>query len=591
MLPNRMSVAAVGQLLAQGIMSQSDAEKLVKSTTTLTNLDLYSGFAFFTEFLNVDDPNLTPDQVVDKILARGVRYSASSSGQSPVGSLTIPMRSIRSSDGILSRVVPSVDISEYKEALSTIKQDFTSKYINNGNFNGKTVHLKVAATQGEFEEMYKSVSNTNRDLNTVQGVNFALRSDGKEVTLSDARVESSSRYDSSLIIINHEVASTTGPTFAFGSSSVAETVMHEYGHSLHRSISRLWGNDKGGELDKDYADLFAQEVSSYGSNNYQEHFAESFAKMLYGRQEVPGFNEFLEKKLKLKKLDPSAFPEILQGNNLIDGFVNFVNNQPSMAGFKFVVTDQVNPLKNLSSTRMNDLLSRIAQGTAGALTFSVMGHFVDDNGRTIKNSSGGTVHRTFTWNNGDLTVYHNYFKLPTSVQGNGLGNAFIDSSFDYYKSIGLRRVDVYAALDNGPYMWALKGFDFDPRYGDGDKTRALSNARNYYKVLKTYQENQDSYGSMDRGDVIRDILEEVNRTVTSYEIDEILEKMERNGWAITNTLIEQLKDIIEANPNDVSAQMIANIGRGNKKSDNKKYSTIGRVIMMALGSWHGYKDM
>lgn len=591
MLPNSMSTEAVRQLLAQGIMDMTDAENLVKSTTAVRNLDLYAGFAFFTEFLNVDDPNLTPDQVVDKILARGVKYSATSSGQSPVGSLTIPMRSIRSSDGILSRVVPSIDTSEYEEALSSIREKFINKYINNGDFDGRTVHLKVAGTQGEFDEMYKSVSNTNRDLSTVQGVNFALRSDGKEVTLSDARVEPSSRYDGSLIIINHEVASATGPTFALGSSSVAETVIHEYGHSLHRSISRLWGNDKGGELDKDYADLFAQEVSSYGSNNYQEHFAESFAKMLYGEQELPEFSEFLEKKLKLKKIDLSAMPEVLQGNNLIDGFVNFVNNSPSMAGFKFVVTSQSNPLGNISSVGINDFLTRVARGTAGPLTFSVMGHFVDDNGREIKNNSGNTVHRTFTWKNGELTAYHDFFRLPESMQGNGLGNAFIDSSFDYYKSIGLRRVDVYAALDNGPYMWALKGFNFDPRYGDSSKDSALGSVKDYYKTLKTYQENQDSYQSMDQGDVIRDIVEKSNRTVTSGEVSEILQKMKRNGWVITNTLIEQLKDIIEANPRDVSAEMLANIGRGNKKSGNKSYSTIGRVIMMALGSWHGYKDM
>lgn len=57
-----------------------------------------------------------------------------------------------------------------------------------------------------------------------------------------------------------------------------------------------------------------------------------------------------------------------------------------------------------------------------------------------------------------MTVTNAYFKLPASLQGNGISKRLFSKFHTAYKQIGVERMELYANIDVGGYCWAKYGF-------------------------------------------------------------------------------------------------------------------------------------
>lgn len=70
----------------------------------------------------------------------------------------------------------------------------------------------------------------------------------------------------------------------------------------------------------------------------------------------------------------------------------------------------------------------------------------------------GSLTRTFRKDPAGLAVHHDYLRLNPRAQGAGAGTAALRSQFEAYRRMGIKTVDVHAALDKGGYVWAKFGF-------------------------------------------------------------------------------------------------------------------------------------
>lgn len=70
----------------------------------------------------------------------------------------------------------------------------------------------------------------------------------------------------------------------------------------------------------------------------------------------------------------------------------------------------------------------------------------------------GTIVRELSLDAAD--VKHEFLELQRPYRGAGLATLLLKRSFDFYDTIGVRRVLVHAALETGRWYWARLGFDF-----------------------------------------------------------------------------------------------------------------------------------
>lgn len=569
----------------------------------------YADLGFFLGFLKNDDPSKNLDDVLDSLLARGVKFTPnenSLSGAEMFGSVTVPYKVVRNSDNRIVGSRPAIDdLDGYTEGLSKLA-NFRKNHSMTPGFNTDRVSIEIAPNQADFEARVAKYSKIQRDLSRTQGINIPLKNNGEELLKSDENANDY-RAVKSKIIINHEFARSQDATFG-GDNSISETLLHEYGHTVHRSLGNMWGISRQlpngtieNNIDPDYERVFSVDVSNYGSNNHMEHFAESFANYLQTGLATPEYKDYLKTKLRISAIDLTTVPEVLRGNNFVETFVNDINNNPKMNGYKFVLDDSSG---SLSEAQIRQLATALNDPSRSVPNFSVniKGYFLDPQGRKIqqKNQSGTpaeTVSRTLNFDSEGLYVYHGLFNLPDDAQGTGLGTAFVDSSFEYYKKMGIPKVKVWAALSNGAYQWALMDFQWDYSYIDTRMKRdaAINYAKNNYQVLEKYLSNAQFYDQLSPESVSFSMAQDFTAAMVaapvSWEIQEIIQNMRNNGWTVTNDLLNQIKSILSKNPEDVTPLELANIGRGNKKIGGKKASSLGRLIMKHINDWHGYKDM
>lgn len=77
-------------------------------------------------------------------------------------------------------------------------------------------------------------------------------------------------------------------------------------------------------------------------------------------------------------------------------------------------------------------------------------------------SYAGSVHRTFTRDTaGKLAVDHELLTLGKDYRGQGFGRVFSEFSETYYRANNVSEIEIFAALDNGGYVWAKAGYEFD----------------------------------------------------------------------------------------------------------------------------------
>jgi hypothetical protein len=111
-------------------------------------------------------------------------------------------------------------------------------------------------------------------------------------------------------------------------------------------------------------------------------------------------------------------------------------------------------------------------------------------------------------------------------------------------------------------------------------------------ALEEYNNLPDSSKSKDSSDVAKEIVENLEaKGKNFYQVGQInirmlIEAARQNGWNIDNNFINELMYLAKLNTGDVTANMIAELGRKNKKSSDKTSSSIGRYIMMN-SHWYG----
>lgn len=540
---------------------------------------------FLIDFLRSDDPNKSVDQLVEERLNRGLTLKPRLGQLSAIGSIVVPFKT---ENGI---VKPAVDTTGYRAGITSLDTFASQNAFPNG-IRPETISVRIAATQADFEAQYQAISPTERNLSGAQGVNFTLRSDGTEVKRStDISGDLSNKR--TVIILNHELNSSTKGEFG-GEDSISETLLHEYGHTVHRSMGLDWGDPQAGDSNPKtakYQAVRGQKVSDYGENNDQEHFAETFAQYLSSGSATEEFKSFLENEVGIKKIDVNViYPEMFRGTRIRDMFIQNMQ-EADLDGFSLQLTTHTNFLGNMSAADMQrNAVDAQNSGQMPELKVYLEGTVLDSNGRRA-----GVWQRTFhRASDGKIWIYHNYFKLDDSAQGGGFGTKFINRSFEFYKEeLGADRVEVTAALENGPYMWGLMGFDFKM---ESDRSRKLSHLRDYTSVLEEYALGGSEYENLSISDAARKVqktlaeagtqIDGVSALNATLRINKIIQEARVNGWTLSNDFINELKYLMSLPPSQATAQRIANLGRDNRKAKTKRYSSIGRMIMMER-SWSG----
>jgi hypothetical protein len=541
---------------------------------------------FFMRFLREDDPNLTIDETVEKALEQGVKFVASpgNTGVSAFGSIKVPFKVQRNEQNTTGWVEPSVDISPYRAAIGSL-EDFYSRNITPRSLRPNKVSLVISATNETAAAEYTKLTTLVKPdgFSGVQGVNIATNTYGNVVPkpgeneFVDLTV---STITNNTIIINHESASKTPSAFRI--DPVIETVLHEYGHTVENTLGVTWGLDRDPNTEA-YAEVKARKVSEYGENDIREHFAESFAKYLGTGNASPEFKKFLEDKVGIKEINLEDYiPAAFQGTNFSDGYEKYLNENADLGGYTIKVTSTSS---NSSNADMRSILNQKGENRFFPISLSWEAKVFDSQGR---DTGGSGMSRSLKRDpaTGEIVISHLSFKLGDSVQGQGLGEKITKAAIEYYKSVGIDRILTSAAATdsypNGAYMWALQGFDFASEY---EKQTYISRTQTAYAALSEYAADIERYEPMleqNYQQLAQELAQKTNSNQDS--VLKLIVSLRANGWVISNDLLNQLKSVAEKNPAEITAKLIAEIGRNNKKEKGKKFSTLGRHIMVMTGS-------
>jgi GNAT superfamily N-acetyltransferase len=105
---------------------------------------------------------------------------------------------------------------------------------------------------------------------------------------------------------------------------------------------------------------------------------------------------------------------------------------------------------------------------------------------------------------GNLIVAHHLLVVEKDARGKGIGTAFSHASEDWYKSIGVQRIEVEAALTKGGYTWAKAGYQWQDLSrsfgthtpgiaGTGDSVSAFGNVKK--RILGEAKTMRETLGS------------------------------------------------------------------------------------------------
>jgi hypothetical protein len=75
----------------------------------------------------------------------------------------------------------------------------------------------------------------------------------------------------------------------------------------------------------------------------------------------------------------------------------------------------------------------------------------------LKRADGLKIQRTLVMTDKGLIAEHDSFEVPEGIQGAGLAKKVMADSYDTYKEMGVKRVELHANLSVGGYAWAKYG--------------------------------------------------------------------------------------------------------------------------------------
>jgi hypothetical protein len=82
-------------------------------------------------------------------------------------------------------------------------------------------------------------------------------------------------------------------------------------------------------------------------------------------------------------------------------------------------------------------------------------YYTDD---VMDESLGVGFSRIFSNKDNELTVQHDFFRLPKAHRGKGIAKEVIKLCLQQYVNMGVQKILIHAALTNGGYTWALYNF-------------------------------------------------------------------------------------------------------------------------------------
>lgn len=163
---------------------------------------------------------------------------------------------------------------------------------------------------------------------------------------------------------------------------------------------------------------------------------------LAGAKEV---SKIIKRKKQSTEINQKTIKELRDRNIDVDyssdGIAFFNSN---FKGFNFNEFDQA--------------MSQIAKDNNlvfSSKNISFQDNFFTTNHRT---NDGFTLSRKYYLKGDVKTVYHDYFKVPTSLQGNGISKKVFQTLYQQYKNAKITQIEVYANLDIGGYTWGKYGF-------------------------------------------------------------------------------------------------------------------------------------
>ena len=550
--------------------------------------------------------------VENAVAANGVSFErVRNSSASPISKINIPISV--NEDGSFD---PAVDVAEYKKSLDKLFTD------NIYSFSDQNIELSISASRDSFLKSYRDSTSGPVDEDSVKN-----RTLGISYRTSDGK---------SKLVLNDDLLSSDEAQTSFGGSPIEETIAHELGHVVHRDISPDWENE-GSESSSGYKDIFeGEEINEYSSRSYAEHFGENFSRYLVTGEASDEFKDYLKKNANFIKIDINDYPYGSLFTEDLDGMISnleqAVNGQGEDIVFKLSTTRP-----NISR---NDYARSVAANPSSASNLSTNSRTVqvdvkDKNGRSL---GGGHANIIYDPRSGKPEIHAQYLELDESIQGSGYGTTLFGGLGQMLGQNGGGRIKVQAALTNGPYTWALQGFDFE---GDLDRriyqdyTRTtLGPVLSFFKernqlfkqsglsseeklkALENLNRNTDSarVGFVsDPGRYVDAILNEVFSSLRSEGVaEEVVSDLEMlagrnsasrtfvaayflNNWNLDDATLSEISGILAADPTSLTPRKFAGIGRSGSDSWTKpfkKSSSIGRFIMInGKPSWYGVQDV
>lgn len=447
-----------------------------------------------------------------------------------------------------------------------------------------------------------------------------------------------------VVVINPEALKNIGSnTNNFGATPAEATLVHEYAHSIKKSISNNWGTD-GDKATEAYRAIWENEkdISEYANESIQEHFAENFARYVLTGEASDAFKKYLDETAGIRELNTRDFTHPTMGaseelEQQLNRILNSNDNSP--VSFEFSIS-----APSYSIESIEDMLQR-GETPRSANSRSVTIEVIPKDGSGRR----GTINTTFRYipaaastdGEAKFEIDATLFELPNTLQGQDIAKGVVLGMGEYVKALGGGRVYFTAGLTNGPYAWAEFGL-FKP---DANFI-AVNNYKNitqrYLPAAEWWRSNQDFFSSLTDDqkilainsvayqtsltpeqsssfpDGVVDKLNEyvmmVNSEISSGRMEEIdayrfFAAALQNGWTLTQEDIDDMRNAIAKVNADVIPFDFAKIGKNSraesavslgfgenifdtaKKGSEAIVSSLGRIIMMSGGGWRGYIEL